>query len=100
VAEVSAQLVALAGKDAEAALRHSVDYMDKLCTLVLSWLWILQAARARRMLQAKRGDAAFLNGKLCAAQYWLRTELPRIDQLAALCASNEDSYARMQDSWF
>ncbi len=97
--ETSVFLIKLAVRDLEAALRHSVDYMDLLSTLVVGWLWLLQAARAREVLQ-RGGDRPFLQGKLCTAQYWLRNEVPRITALAALCQSNEDSYARMQDAWF
>jgi len=39
-------------------------------------------------------------GKLCTAQYWLCTELPRVSPLVALCQSGEDSYAQMQTDWF
>ena len=40
-------------------------------------------------------DAGYYEAKLAAAQYWLRTELPRIDHLARLCREGEDSYMRL-----
>jgi butyryl-CoA dehydrogenase len=55
-------------------------------------MWLAQAAAAR---EAKR-DEPFYRGKLLAAQHWIRTELPRIPHLAALCREGEDSYARLQ----
>ena len=44
----------------------------------------------------RSGDEAFLQGKLLAAEYWIHTEVPRLIQLAALCRSGEDSYARVR----
>ena len=35
-----------------------------------------------------------------AAQYWFNTELPRVAQLAELCRTSDDSYARMKSDWF
>jgi butyryl-CoA dehydrogenase len=86
--------------DVAGMLLHSADYLELCSIWVLSWLWIAQAAAARTGLAAGRGDPGFYEGKLAAAQYWLRTELPRVPHLAALCRDAEDSYARMQPAWF
>jgi butyryl-CoA dehydrogenase len=53
------------------------------------------ATAAQAGLARGGGDDAFYRGKLRAAQYWIATELPRTDHLARLCASAEDSYARI-----
>jgi len=79
---------------------HSADYLETFSVLVSGWQWLVQAAAARECLSAGRGDRAFLEGKLCAAQYWIATEVPRVTALAALCRSGEDSYARMRPEWF
>ena len=82
-------------------LRHSTDFLDLFSTLVIAWQWLRQAAVAARALPtASPADRGFYDGKLCAAQYWLTTEVPRIDHLATLCRTGEDSYARMQPEWF
>jgi butyryl-CoA dehydrogenase len=81
-------------------MRHSVDYLDLFSTVVVSWQWLLQAAVAREGLDGNRSPREFYEGKLCAAEYWIKTELPRIDHLAHLCRSGEDSYARMAPEWF
>jgi butyryl-CoA dehydrogenase len=87
-----------------ARLLHSADYLELFSTLVVGFMWLLQANVAQRAL-AKSGadestpDGAFYRGKLCAAQYYLETELPRIEQLAALCFAGEDSYARVRPDW-
>ena len=82
-------------------LRHSTDFLDLFSTVVIAWQWLRQAAVAARALpNATPADRGFYEGKLCAAQYWLTTELPRVDHLATLCRTGEDSYARMQPEWF
>jgi len=84
----------------EEMMRHSVDYLDLFSTVVIAWQWLLQAAVAREGLAASRHPADLYEGKLCAAEYWIKTELPRIDHLAHLCRSGESSYARMNPAWF
>jgi alkylation response protein AidB-like acyl-CoA dehydrogenase len=91
--------LALGGKVQE-MMRHSVDYLDLFSTVVISWQWLLQAAVAREGLAVARRPPEFYEGKLCTAEYWIKTELPRIDHLASLCRSGEDSYARMSPDWF
>jgi len=97
VVDLSGHLREAGARDFEAALRHAVDYMELLSIVVIGWMWLRQATAAKRALAARPGDEAFLRGKLAATQYWFRTELPRVAQLAALCKSNESSYADMRD---
>ena len=59
-----------------------------------------QAAAAKEGLAKGKGPPEFYEGKLCAAQYWIAAELPRVGYLGALCRSGEDSYARMKSDWF
>jgi butyryl-CoA dehydrogenase len=89
----------LAG-DPEAMLLHSSDYLDLFSTVVVAWMWMLQAAAAREGLAAGRGASDLLQGKLCAAGYWLGFELPRVGPLVAACRDGEDSYARTRPEWF
>ncbi len=87
--------------EAEFMVRHSADYLDLFSTVVVTWQWLRQATVAARALQAANAeDRSFYEGKLCAAQYWFATELPRIDHLVRLCREGEDSYARMRPEWF
>jgi alkylation response protein AidB-like acyl-CoA dehydrogenase len=89
------------GGDVAGMLLHSADYLELCSIWVIAWQWLAQATAARAGLAAGRaGDAGFYEGKLAAAQYWLRTELPRVAHLAALCRDAEDSYARMRPDWF
>jgi butyryl-CoA dehydrogenase len=87
--------------DPAAMLLHAADYLDLFSTVVIAWQWIELAAVAHEALvkplprgRASR-DEAYYRGMLAAAQYWIRTELPRIDHLARLCREAEDSYGTL-----
>ncbi|AUX45057.1 acyl-CoA dehydrogenase [Sorangium cellulosum] len=99
--ELTAELagVGLRG-EVELMLRHSADYLELVSVIVVAWQWLAMAAAAREGLARGASPAGFYEGKLCAAQYWFATELPRVEALAALCRSGEDSYARMRPEWF
>jgi butyryl-CoA dehydrogenase len=86
--------------DADGMLRHSADYLELFSTYAVAWQWLLQAAAARESLARGAGPSDHCEGKLAAAQYWIRTELPKNEVLVALCRENEDSYARMKPGWF
>ncbi len=86
--------------DVEGMMRHSTDFLMLGSITVVAWLWLWQAAIAREALVRGAAEADFYEGKVCACQYWFATELPRALHLAGLCRSGEDSYARMQSSWF
>jgi butyryl-CoA dehydrogenase len=101
VGELTMHLATLGlGGKVDEMMRHSVDYLDLFSTVVIAWQWVLQAAVAKEALAASRRPTEFYEGKICAAEYWIETELPRIDHLAHLCRSGEDSYARMAADWF
>jgi alkylation response protein AidB-like acyl-CoA dehydrogenase len=100
---LTAQLVAQ--RDPDARLLHSADYLELFSMVVIGWIWLQQATAAKRAISARglaegSPDGDFYRGKLAAAQYYLLSELPRVTQLAALCASGEDSYAKAQPAWF
>jgi butyryl-CoA dehydrogenase len=106
IAGLTAELAGrgLAGS-AEAMVLHATDYLDLFATTVIAWQWLDLAAIAHEALarplprgRASR-DAGYYRAKLAAAQYWIRTELPRIDHLAALCRDGEDSYLRLDPDW-
>ena len=82
--------------DADGMLGHSWDYLDMFSTLVIGWQWLSMAASAKTApLSEKRRRATEI-----ATQYWIRTEVPRIDVLANLCRTNERSYIDAQPEWF
>ncbi len=83
--------------DVDAMMRHATDYLELFSIVAVAWMWLDLAAAAKEARRADRAD--FYAAKLAAAQYWIRTELPRIDHLAALCRSGEDSYAKLDPDW-
>jgi len=85
--------------DVDGMLGHATDYLDLFATVCVAWQWMRQAVAAKRRL-ADGSGTAFHEGKLRAAQYWVRTELPRVTHLAALCRDAEDSYLRIADDGF
>ena len=84
---------------------HATDYLELCSIVVIAWQWLELAAIAREALAGAlpRGrasrDAGYYRAKLATAQYWIRTELPRIDHLATLCRDGEDSYAALDPDW-
>jgi butyryl-CoA dehydrogenase len=101
VATLTAELGALGlAGDVERMLLHAADYLELFSIVAVAWQWLLQAAAAREALARGAQPAGFYEGKLCAAAYWIATEVPRVAHLAALCRTAEGSYARMRPEWF
>ena len=86
--------------DPEATLLHSVDYLDLFSMVVIAFMWLRMSTAAKMGLVTGTGDVGLYEGKLCAAEYFVRTELPRVELLASLCREREDSYARARAEWF
>jgi len=82
--------------DADAMLGHSWDYLDMFATLVIAWQWLNMSAAAKTAPVSEERKQA----TEAAAQYWIRTEVPRIALLANLCRANEDSYIKAKPEWF
>jgi alkylation response protein AidB-like acyl-CoA dehydrogenase len=95
--EVTSQL---GGREPNAMLLHSADYLEAFSTVVIAWQWLQQAAVAKEALSRGGPDGSFYEGKLLAAQYWLRTELPRARVQLQLCREGEDSYQKMRPEHF
>lgn len=104
VADLTAELGAAGARgEVERMMLHSTDYLELFSVLVIAWQWLGMAAAAREGLArpgASPEEAAFHEGKLRAAQYWIHTELPRVVHLADLCRTAEDSYGGMKPEWF
>jgi butyryl-CoA dehydrogenase len=92
------QHLAMLGMQGDVAgmLRHSAHYLDLASTLVVGWMWLEMATTAQKNRKKDPPDADFYEGITLAAQYWISTEVSRIDYLAKLCQSGEDSYARIR----
>jgi alkylation response protein AidB-like acyl-CoA dehydrogenase len=90
--ELSASLGARGAEgDLEGMLGHSADYLELMSVLVIAWVWMKLAA------QAPADD--FGRGLKQAAEYWVRTEIPRVALLADRCDSAERSYLDLNPDW-
>jgi butyryl-CoA dehydrogenase len=97
ITEIAGHLAGL--KDPAARLLHSADFLDAFGTLIVGFLWLEQASHAQRGLAQGGVDAAFYAGKLCAAQYFIATEVPRIHHLVSLIRTGESSYLSVKPDW-
>jgi butyryl-CoA dehydrogenase len=75
-------------------LANAEAYMDLAGLTVFGWIWTRQA------LAARDEDSDFARGKLAAARYAARWELPRTQQRATLLQSLDATLVDVQDSWF
>jgi butyryl-CoA dehydrogenase len=67
---------------------------------VVAWQWLEQAMVAQAATPATPADADFYAGKLQAARYFLRWELPRIGPMLDLLDSIDTTTLDMRDAWF
>lgn len=88
---------------------NSAVFLDLMGRVVIAWIWTWQANVAAAALQAGKvlvneklavDDEAFYQGKLQAARYFVRWELPRTVQQAELLMKLDDTCIAMEDAWF
>ncbi len=84
----------------EQMLMHSADFLQAFSLQTISWMLLEQAVCARRANAEGKLSEDFAQSKLLLARYFLNTELPRAQQLFALCTQGEDSYVQMKNEWF
>lgn len=84
------------------ALANSALYLDMMGKVIISWLWLDMATKAVATFQQSEleEDQNFMAGKLQAAQYFIRWELPEIEHQAQLLNELDDTCLNMQESWF
>ncbi|MBX3610584.1 MAG: acyl-CoA dehydrogenase [Hydrogenophaga sp.] len=88
--------------DREAVLANANLFLEAFGHTVLAWVWLRQATVAQQMLAFPVTDAdeAFYRGKVQAAQWFFRWELPKVAPQLALLRSVDDSHHAMRDAWF
>ena len=87
--------------DTEGMLAHSADFLDLMGTFVVAWQWLALYVVAQRSTRAGATQHTVRDDALrCTAQYFINTELPRVQLLAGLCRNAEDSYVKMRPEWF
>lgn len=91
--EANETTMVLAGAAMKGELRlflaNASTYLDMLGNVVVAWMWMEQAATAARLLE--EGDERFLRGKLSAARFFFRYELPKIRIQAELLRRLDDT---------
>lgn len=83
-------------------LANSALYLDMMGKLIISWLWLDIANKAFLHFKdsTHADDQNFLAGKLQAARYFIRWELPEIEQQAKILMSFDDTCLNIQAEWF
>ncbi|MEQ3636374.1 acyl-CoA dehydrogenase [Alcanivorax sp.] len=80
------------------ALSNANAYLQLLGQVVAAWMWLRQANAAALLTNPE--DAAFAKGKLQAARYFFRWELPRVEWDAQQLISGDGTIAEMEPGWF
>ncbi|KXU82920.1 acyl-CoA dehydrogenase [Paraburkholderia monticola] len=91
-----------AADDPPLTLANASVYLEAFGHVVVAWIWLEQALAAQAALAGAEGeeDCAFYRGKLAAAAYFYRWELPRVGPQLSLLASLDRTAFDMQDAWF
>ena len=89
LAQVEATIKAVSEADDSAlALANATIFLDAMGHVVIAWMWLKQAVAATVGLdKGHEPDTAFYQGKLAAAQFFYRYELPKIQSNLAVVAS-------------
>ncbi|MEA3099332.1 acyl-CoA dehydrogenase [Caballeronia mineralivorans] len=91
-----------AAGDPTLTLANASVYLEAFGHIVLAWIWLEQAIEAHAALSANRSneDEAFYRGKLAAAAYFFKWELPRVTAQLDLLETLDRTTLDMQDVWF
>jgi alkylation response protein AidB-like acyl-CoA dehydrogenase len=90
-----------AAGDPALTLANASVYLEAFGHVVMAWIWLEQALAAQAALVSTGDDdRAFYRGKLAAAAYFYRWELPRVGPQLTLLASLDRTAFDMQDAWF
>jgi alkylation response protein AidB-like acyl-CoA dehydrogenase len=89
-------------------LANASVFLEAFGHYVVGWLWLEQALTAQAALNASdtkqtsttKADQDFYQGKLAAAKYFEKWELPKLGPMLQLLAQLEDTPLNMQDAWF
>jgi len=88
----------MASAGPRAALSNANAYLQLLGHTVAAWMWLRQANAAVAL--SNPDDAIFAKGKLQAARYFFRWELPRVEWDAQQLINGDDTFMEMDPGWF
>jgi alkylation response protein AidB-like acyl-CoA dehydrogenase len=87
--------------DARLALANAGVYLDMFGHTVVAWIWLRQALAAyQAMAHGSVGEGDFLRGKIAAARYFFRWELPKTGAQHALLRGLDDTCVQIDEAWF
>ncbi len=91
--------------DADRRLANASVFLEAFGHHVVAWTWLEQALVAQRALAALPASAGaderdFYAGKLQAARFFLRWELPKVGPMLDLLGSLDTTTLDMRDDWF
>lgn len=89
--EVTASL--WADRNPETALSDATTYLDAVGHVVVAWLWL-------DIEMAATGEDPFYAGKRLAAEYFFSRELPRVDPMFDVLATNDGLYLDLDEAAF
>ena len=98
--EVTTSLAEVGATDPEAFLADATEYLEATGHVVIAWIWIEQLLALGDRVAGGAGADAFAAGKLKAAEYFLRRELPIVDAKFDLLAAGDRTTLDMRDDWF
>lgn len=84
------------------ALANSALYLEMMGKIIIAWLWLEMANQVvlKYSGSSHAEDQHFMAGKVQAAQYFIRWELPEIEHYAQLLNQLDDTCLNMQADWF
>jgi alkylation response protein AidB-like acyl-CoA dehydrogenase len=83
----------------EEALANATPYLQAFGHVVLAWIWLELALASQQALNAE-GGSDLHRGKLAAAHYFYRYELPKIDAWLAVVETRDSTCRDMLEAWF
>ena len=96
VAEQLAQV-----ENADLALANASVYLEAFGHIAMAWIWLELALIARAgQITTNSEDASFYHGKVQAARFFFRWELPKVDAMLALLSSVDATTLDMREEWF
>ncbi|MFD9547927.1 acyl-CoA dehydrogenase [Nocardia salmonicida] len=82
--------------DPESALSNASVYLEAVGHTVVAWIWLQQALVAAH----NPSEDGFYRGKIQAAHYFFRWELPKVGPQLDLLASGDRTTSEMRSEWF
>jgi alkylation response protein AidB-like acyl-CoA dehydrogenase len=98
--KVTKLLVEKRSIDLRRALSDSSVYLDMLGHIVISWMWIRQAATALVGIKIKPDEKIFYEGKVAACNFFFERDLPKIRAQAEVLTANNGAHYSINEKSF